>query len=977
MANLISAAACLFAAAASAQTAIDFSYAGYEVGGVPPTVAAVISVQPSGGDDTTLLQSALDHVAALPVGNNGFRGAVLLRPGRYRVMGHLEMRAGGVILRGSGDAVIVAGGNARRTLIEIGSRAEISTGSAVRIIDDLVPAGGRTFTVESIGGFNVGDHIVLTRPSTAEWIALLHMRGLPGNYAGMRLDWTPGSRNLIWDRTIERVDPARHQITVDAPITTALEQRFGGATVTRAVSALPIRRVGIEEIVLESQFDRANLRDEEHSWIAVALDRVEDAWVRRVVARHFAGSAVRVGPRARRITVEACRSEQPVSEPAGYRRQSFLVEGQQVLVRLCSSEHGMNDFAIGLLAAGPNVFLDSRASGALGPSGSFESWASGVLYERVRIEGAGIRLTNDSSRSQGGGWTAANSVVWNCEAREIEARGPEGADNIVNRSPEPLYETQLAKRTGAKLLAPASLASEMTRVLDFRPSNGLAAKKDPTRVPVEIVNGRFVANGKVLWGGSVNDGWWRGQAIPALALDAGVALTRFVPGRTGPGLTEDLAALAARMVDQGTPFYQAIPGLWYDRRRDEHSIVSRTDANVWPPFYEMPWARSGTGTAADGLSRFDLTRFNPRYFGRLREFALLCDENGLVLYHNLYNTHNTLEIPPHWVDYPWRPANNINDTGLPEPPPIEPGNHIHVANEVYDVGNPARRALHRALILHELDELASARNIFFNLGFQFAGPLAFQEFFQDTVAEWERKTGRTVRLQLATSKEITDAILANPARARQVAVIDMRYWQYRPDGSLWAPPGGKNLAFREMIAKDFGRSDDAPPNTTPYQVYRQVREYHDRYPDKAIVAWHSGAGPIPVLMAGGAQALIRSPSAGHGQGRSVDRTPLDGFVREHLATTLMNLQPRDGVAADPEQTWCLADEPGGLVLLYSLAGPSIAIARTLSQNNYSGLWFDPRSSGTHLLGESVSLRAGTVIEKPNKEPWLIMLRASH
>ena len=38
----------------------------------------------------------------------------------------------------------------------------------------------------------------------------------------------------------------------------------------------------------------------------------------------------------------------------------------------------------------------------------------------------------------------------------------------------------------------------------------------------------------------------------------------------------------------------------------------------------------------------------------------------------------------------------------------------------------------------------------------------------------------------------------------------MRYWQYRPDGTLWAPPGGKNLAFREMIAKDFGRADDAP-----------------------------------------------------------------------------------------------------------------------------------------------------------------------
>ena len=164
------------------------------------------------------------------------------------------------------------------------------------------------------------------------------------------------------------------------------------------------------------------------------------------------------------------------------------------------------------------------------------------------------------------------------------------------------------------------------------------------------------------------------------------------------------------------------------------------------------------------------------------------------------------------------------------------------------------------------------RNIFLCLGFQFAGPLAFQEFFHDTVAEWEKRTGKTVRVELATSKDITDAILAAPARARQVAVIDMRYWQYQADGSLFAPPGGQNLAFRELIRKENPRFSDTPPDTTPQQVYRAVREYHDRYPDKAIVAWHGGAGPIPVLMAGGAQAIMQNPSGGHGQGRVLDRT---------------------------------------------------------------------------------------------------------
>jgi hypothetical protein len=962
-------------AAAAQQPSIDFSYAGYGGGGVAiPAVAGEITVEPTGGDDTALLQGAIDAVAAMPPGAGGFRGAVVLRGGRYRVAGRLQIRASGVVLAGGREvADLVATGAGRRTLIEIGNASGPVTDAPVRVTDETVAAGGRCFTLETLGPLKTGDRVVIVRPSTAEWIAALGMTGLPGSYAGQRLDWSPGSRNLVWDRTVTEVDAAHNRITVDAPITTALDRRYGGGTVARVTGGEPLTHIGIENLLLESDFDQGNPRDENHAWTAVSFDHVEDAWVNGVVARHFAGSAVRVGPRARRVSILQSLSLEPVSEPGGYRRQSFLVEGQQVLVRKCAAENGMNDFASGLLAGGPNVFLDSTATGALGPSGSFESWASGVLYERVTVSGSGIRLTYASSRAQGGGWTAANSVAWNCTAKEIVARGPDGAANLVKLAPRPLYESQLAERTHAALTTPEIPRRYTARLKEFslpkaRPGGAAAAPAG-----VEIVGGRFVAGGRTLWGGAVNEGWWRGQEVPATALEVGgVSITRWMPGRTGPGLTEDLPALAARMVAEGTPFYQSIPGLWYDRRRDEHSVAARDDANVWAPFYEMPWARSGDGTAWDGLSKFDLAAFNPWYYERLREFGELCVRNGLVFHHNLYNTHNLLEIPPHWVDYPWRPANNVNNTGLPEPPPIEPGDRIHVANQVYDIGNPVLRRLHRAFLLHELDELGGLRSVFLSLGAQFAGPLAFQEFFQDTVAEWEKKTGRTARVELATSKDITDAIMANPARARQVAVIDMRYWQYRPDGTLWAPEGGRNLAFREAVNRDFGRNADQPPDTTPYQVYRQVREYRDKFPAVAIVAWHGGAGPIPVLMAGGAQALMRNPSAGQGQGTTVDRTPLDAFVRERLAGALMKMSPRDGVTKDAERAWCLADDRGERVLLYSLAGESIELAKPLAGSRYTGVWFDPRTGGARPFEGAV----GMAIPKPTGEAWLLWLTAT-
>lgn len=965
------------AAAEGDAVLIDFSHAGYGGGGVRrPAVPATLRVRPTGGDDTALLQAALDRVASAPADARGWRGAVVLDAGTFRVGGQLRLRTSGVVLRGRGVGVttVVATGEGRRTLLEVGADEPPSAGVPLRVTDERVPAGALTLTLESVGGLATGDRVVVRRPSTKEWIEALGMNKAEGAFADQRLHWTPGSRDLVWDRTVASVDAGAKRVTLDAPITTALERRYGGGTLAKVTAHEPVRQVGVEGLTLESAFDASNPRDEEHAWIGVALDNVEDAWVSDVTARHFAGSAVRVGPRGRRVTVDRCRYESPVSEPGGYRRQSFLVEGQQVLVYDCRSEAGMNDFAVGFTAAGPNVFLNCESRGSLGASGSFESWASGVLYEGVRIEGAALRLTEDRSRSQGGGWTAANSVLSNCEARELEARGPDGAPNILKKSPEPLYETQLLKRIGRESEREGG-HTDSDRVplfRDVRPPLRSGSRR--ALRPLDIVNGRFVVDGRAVWGGMLNGAWWKGQVSPQIArTSSGSSITRFVPGRVGPGLTEDLPKLAARMAEEGTPFFNGGPGLWYERRRDAHLLDAQPDADVWAPFYEMPWARSGRGRAWDGLSKYDLSRFNPWYFARARAFAEACEEQGLVYYHNLYNTHNLLETAAHWVDFPWRPANNVNDTGLPEPPPLEARNTVHVANQFYDATDPRRRALHRAFILHTLDTLGDRPNVVLTLGFQFPGPLAFQQFFLDTVAGWEQRKGRRVRIALITTKEITDAILADPVRSKLISVIDARYWQYRPDGKLWAPEGGQNLAFREMITAEFKRAGDAPPDTTPAQVYRQVREYRDRFPDKAVVAWHSGAGPIPVLMAGAAQALMRNPAAGQSQGAQPDQTKLDPFVREYLSRVLMKMSPHDGLLEDPQGNWCLADARGAAVLVYSLAGASFKLARALPRRAYTGIWFDPRTGATRPLDPPPSWEKGSMITKPSGEDWLLLL----
>ena len=989
-------------------TGIDYSYAGYEGGSAEPHVPAVLKLRPSGkADDTALLQGALDRVAALPAQSNGFHGAVLLDPGRYRVLGQLRLRASGVVLRGADRerTVIVAEGLGRRSLIEVGATADPELDKAIDVTKDA-PAGSLRLELATTDALAVGDRVVVHRPSTREWIGAMAMSGLPGTFAAQRLDWQPGSHDLFWDRRIIAIDAVSHRIELDAPITTALEKAYGSGTVSYVNSGEPATHIGIENLTLESAFDHTRPKDEDHSWIAVHLDHVEDAWVVRVTARHFVASAVRVNWRGRRITVEDCRSESPISEEGGYRRQAFLVDGQQVLVHRCWSEAGMNDFASGLLAAGPNVFLDCDAVNSLGASGSFEGWASGVLYEKVRVPSARLELVLDQARAQAGGWTAANSVAWNDTAKSVDALGPPGAPNYAVTSPQPLYESALFARTGRKLSAPTYAHAEPTAGLPLYKALPPTSVATPVPIdPIGIINGRFVHNGKVLWGPSQGEAWWRGDTSPLTAAQStSSAVSRFMPGVTAPGETEDLADMAARLQKRDVVTIQVTPGLWYEHRRDAHNVERRDDGNVWAPFFEMPWARSGQGIAWDGLSKFDLTRYNPWYFERHKEFAKEAAAKGVVVIYELYNDHDVLEIQPHYIDFPWRPANNINDTGLQEPPPFEPHNTNNIGNQFFSADYAPLRALHRAYMLHTFDELADQPNVIFSMAYQYAGPLAFEQFFQDVAAEWSQKHGKQIRIALITGKNTTDAILVDPVRSKQIAVVDMRYWEYRPDGTLWAPDAGQNLAFRKIIQTEFPGYSDTPPATTPEQMYRETREYRDKYPNIALMPMENGAGPIPLLMGGAASqsALVGGrlpvpppastaeagataqglrgpargarPTGGPAAPEAVnpDRV-VEGFIKTYLAADLMKMSPKDGWTSAPDHTWTLAGDAPEPVLIYSLSGTEITFAKALPADRYEALWFDPRSGDLKPV-QSIAGAAGTVLSKPDTQAWLLLLK---
>src|SRR4030095_16076340 len=130
---------------------MDFSYAGYLGGGVSiPSVPVKITLSPLAGDNTDTIQNAINEVSKMKM-VNGFRGTVLLRPGKYDCERTLKINASGVVLRGSGSGTagrIVTLTGKPHTCIEVrGAITSKTVGQATTIADSYVPAGGNSISV--------------------------------------------------------------------------------------------------------------------------------------------------------------------------------------------------------------------------------------------------------------------------------------------------------------------------------------------------------------------------------------------------------------------------------------------------------------------------------------------------------------------------------------------------------------------------------------------------------------------------------------------------------------------------------------------------------------------------------------------------------------------------------------------------------------------------------------------------------------
>ena len=884
---------------------MDYSYCGYHRSEQPiPSAKVVTYVQPSGQDDVQTLQTAIDWVCSQkPDKETGLRGAILLGEGTFTISEPLRIRTSGVILRGCGrdKTIIRKTGYDRGALIYIEGTHDIVTKDTFEVSD--VKAGAITLPIASNTQLSANSRIIIHRPSTAAWIASLDCLSFGGGKRMGYWAWHPGDIDLQWNRQIMAVNGS--DITIDAPITTTIENRWGGAQAIVYEHKGLIRECGVENMTLESDYNRELPMDENHCWDGVYVADAEDCWVRMVNFRHFAGSAVVIQKSAQQITVEDCQSLQPISEIGGFRRRTFLTFGQKTLFQRCYSEHGINDFAVGHTAAGPNAFVQCDSYESFGPSGAISSWAPGILFDIVNIDGNDIVFKNWELEKFGAGWSTANSTMWQSTASGLFCYSPDTLNRNYSRGcwgqvmgngeytemnehvkPYSLYAAQLEKRLGRDVTVQCRILERNTNASSsptieeaiqmakeaLKPRTTLqqwidAARFDgditsktirtsrtnkiskTSKTNYNITNAWLTQDGHVLVGGKHQTPWWNGRTTDAAMAKAKYALTRFVPGQEGKGGTDRIDSVITEMQRSHTLLFSQNYGLWTDRRRDDHERIRRKNGDAWAPFYEQPFARTGKELAWDGMSKYDLTQLNKWYFWRLQQFAKKTEPIGILLKNQHYFQHNILEAGAHWVDCPWRTANNINQTPFLEPVNFTGDKRIFTATLFYDISNPTLRELHRQYIRKSLDVFKGQPNVIHSIGEEFTGPLHFVQFWLDVVGEWEKENG-PVLVDLAVNKDVQDAILEDPVRSKIVDIIDIEQWFYHNKGE-YAPQGGVNMAQRQYMRKiktGSARFED---------VYRAICEYRAKY-NKAVIysaqkypelGWAS-------LMAGGSCAVI-------------------------------------------------------------------------------------------------------------------------
>ena len=134
-----------------------------------------------------------------------------------------------------------------------------------------------------------------------------------------------------------------------------------------------------------------------------------------------------------------------------------------------------------------------------------------------------------------------------------------------------------------------------------------------------------------------------------------------------------------------------------------------------------PWARSETSGYANGGSKFDLTRYDPAYFTRLKDFVAQASRRGVVVELVLFCPFYEDAM---WDLSPMNARNNVNNIG-------------HMARtDVYTLKDEALLAIQKAMVKEVVGSLKDFDNVYFEI--------CNEPYFGGVTLEWQYAIAETI-----------------------------------------------------------------------------------------------------------------------------------------------------------------------------------------------------------------------------------------
>jgi hypothetical protein len=317
-----------------------------------------------------------------------------------------------------------------------------------------------------------------------------------------------------------------------------------------------------------------------------------------------------------------------------------------------------------------------------------------------------------------------------------------------------------------------------------------------------------------------------------------------------------------------------------------------------------PWARTGPGTATDGKPKFDLSRFDPAYFDRLRTRVASARDRGIYVSVMLFEGWGLQFVEGGWKAHPFHPDNNINGIGTKFDPN---GKGL----EVHELTDPAITAVQEAYVRKVVDTVNDLDNVLYEISNENHPPST----------EWQYHMIRFIHDYEAT-------------KPRQ-----------HPVGMTFQYQGGSNATLFESPAEwvspnpDGGYRDDPPASDGAKVVLNDTDHLWGIGGDQAWV-WKS--------FVRGHNPLFMDPYNGVVLGNRFD--PQWDPVRRSLGYTRTFAERMDLAKSKPSPKlasteYCLAN-PGEEYLTYLPEGGTVKLDLSAAKGQLTVEWFNPHAGET-------------------------------